>query len=534
MPRIAARAASVTALVAAGLSIALPAEAAHKPAPTKTTTTTATTTTAVAPAGQTTAVASAFGFDTGVVGWSPVATVASYVAGIGHDAAGSLAVTASGLFTGGISPKFPVTPGARYSADAWELAALSGHNVGVAIEFLDANGNAIAGSTQFGQPVADSAASWTRTSRVVGFAPANAVTAQVFALSLDSTLNLVDYVDDVTIWRTTGYATPLAGPLSTSGSKVIDAQGRAVHLHGVQLGGMRNTNWNTNTVSTAEVDAAHRYGANFARLPVSENPMTPGDCSYDTNYVSTVDRIVHDVTSRGMMLLLDLHTNAVTSCGDWSQQQKMPDGEAVTFWKTYAAEYKSNPLVAFDLYNEPHDVTDTVWRNGGSVFSGGVTYTTPGMQSLYDTVRSTGATNLVFASGNGWASTYPSGAPLTGTTNLVWGVHAYTCPAATPANGGTCQAGPGGVEDPSGILDHFAQIGATQPVMVTEFGWPDPSDGRYLAAVDSYATSHGWVGWNAFVFNNFTGGQFDLMKDVGALWNPTQAGMAAINAMLTD
>jgi beta-glucanase (GH16 family) len=41
MPRIAARAASVTALVAAGLSIALPAEAAHKPAPTKTTTTTA-------------------------------------------------------------------------------------------------------------------------------------------------------------------------------------------------------------------------------------------------------------------------------------------------------------------------------------------------------------------------------------------------------------------------------------------------------------------------------------------------------------
>ena len=534
MPRFANRAASVTALVAAGLSIALPAEAAHKPAPTKTTTTVVASAPTTAPAGQATVVKTAYDFGSGLTGWSPVANPASWVAGIGHNAAGALAVTTAGMFTGAVSPKFAVTPGARYSADAWTLAALTGHNVGVAIKFLDSSGNAIAGSVQFSQAVTDNATTWARTNRVVGFAPANAATAEVFALSMDPSLNLIDYVDDVTVWQSTSYAAPLAGPLKTSGSKVLDAQGREVHLHGVQLGGMRATNWNANTVSTAEVDAAHRYGANFARLPVSENPMTPGDCSYDANYVSTVDRIVNDVTSRGMLMLLDLHTNAVSSCGDWSQQQKLPDNGAVTFWQTYAAKYKNNPLVAFDLYNEPHDVSDSVWRNGGSVFTGGVTYTTPGMQKLYDTVRATGATNLVFASGNGWASSYPAGAPLTGTSNLVWGVHAYTCPSATPANGGTCQSGPGGLEDPSGILGNFAQIGATQPVMVTEFGWPDPTDGRYLAAVDSYATSHGWVGWNAFVFNNFTGGPFDLMKDVGALWNPTQAGMAAITAMLND
>ena len=532
MNRIATRATCVAAFAAAALSLALPAEAAHRPATTRTGT--AALTPALAPVGQTTVVKTAYDFGAGLAGWSPVATVASYVPGVGHDAAGSLAVTASGLFTAAVSPKISVTPGARYSADAWELAAITGHNVGVAIKFLDASGNAIAGSTQFGQAITDSPTAWTRTNRVVGFAPANADSAQVFAVSDDSVVNLVDYVDDVTVWQSSGYATTIAGPLTTSGNKVLDAQGREVHLHGVQLGGMRNLSWTPTTVTTAEVDAAHRYGANFARLPVSENPMTPGDCSYDANYVNTVDRIINDVTSRGMLLLLDLHTNAVTACGDWSQQQKMPDSEAVTFWQTYANKYKNNPLVAFDLYNEPHDITDSVWRNGGSVFSGGVTYATPGMQSLYNSVRATGAKNLVFASGNGWAGTYPSGAPLTGTTNLVWGVHAYTCPVATPAHGGTCTPGPGGVEDPSTILGHFAQIGATQPVMVTEFGWPDPTDGQYLTAVDNYATSHGWVGWNAFVFNNFTGGQFDLMKDVGALWDPTQAGMAAITAMLNN
>jgi hypothetical protein len=533
-----ARAAGVATVVGAVLSVALPAQAGHhKPAPSTTTpsTTTATTTPpASVPAGQSTVVQSAYSFDSGLTGWTPLVAATSWIAGVGHTAAGALAVTASGLNTAAASPKFAVTPGARYSADAWSLAALTGHQVGVALKFFDSSGAAIASATELSQGVPDTVGTWTRTYRVVGFAPANAATAQVYTASRDGLTGLIDYFDDVTVWQTTGYATPLVGPLSTSGAKVLDAQGREVHLHGVQLGGMRSTNWTTNTVSTAEIDAAHRYGANLARLPVGENPMTPSDCSYDANYVSTVDRIVNDVTSRGMLLLLDLHTNAAANCGDWGNQQKLPDTKAVTFWQTYANKYKNNPLVAFDLYNEPHDISDTIWRNGGSVYTSGVTYQAAGMQKLYDTVRATGATNLVFASGNGWASTYPAGAPLTGTTNLVWGVHAYTCPAATPANGGVCQSGPGGVEDPSGILSNFAQIGTTQPVMVTEFGWPDASDGRYQTAVDNYATSHGWVGWNAFFFNNFTGSSFDLMKDVGSLWDPTQAGMSAINAMLAD
>jgi hypothetical protein len=535
MRRIVTRAVGIVAVAAAVMSVALPADAgAKKRAATTTTVTSTSTTPTVLPAGQTSVVASSATFGSGLAGWLPLGAPTAWVGSVGHTGAGALAVTASGLNTAAASPSFSVTPGARYSADAWSLAAVTGHQVGVAMKFFNSSGAVVAGSTQFGQPVTDKVGSWTRTNRVVGFAPATAVTAQVFALSADSVLGVVDYVDDVTVWKTTSHAAADVGPLTTSGTKVLDAQGRQVHFHGVQLGGMRTMNWNTNTVSTAEIDAAQRYGANFARLPVSENPMVPGDCSYDANYVSTVDRIVNDVTSRGMVLLLDLHTNAVTDCGAWGDQQSLPDAKAVSFWQTVANRYKSNPLVAFDLYNEPHDISDSVWRNGGTVTSGGVTYQAVGMQKLYDTVRATGATNLVFASGRGWAATYPSTAPLTGTTNLVWAVHAYTCPIATPANGGSCQSGPAGVKDPSGILGNFAQVGTTQPVMVTEFGWPDPSDGDYIAAVDAYATSHGWLGWNAFVFNNFTGSQFDLMKDVGALWNPRQSGMAAITAMLSN
>ena len=111
-----------------------------------------------------------------------------------------------------------------------------------------------------------------------------------------------------------------------------------------------------------------------------------------------------------MFIMLDLHTNALTACAAPTQQD-MPDAKAVTVWTTLANRYKSNPLVGFDLYNEPHDVSDTVWHSGGTVTSSGVTYQAVGMQTLYNTVRATGATNLVFASGTNWATAFPGDRP---------------------------------------------------------------------------------------------------------------------------
>jgi hypothetical protein len=525
---------TVAALVAALMSLALPAQAGHKK-PVNSTTTTTSTAPAAAPSGQVTTTVDQSSFDNSLDGWVPAGSPTSWTATLGHGAPGAIAVSASGVFTAASSPAFAVRPGARYSADAWTLAGTGGgHLVAMALKFFDAKGQPIAGSAQLGQAAADTTSEWTRAHRAIGFAPDNAVTGTVLVLSMDATTGVVDYFDDVTVTQTTGSAAAVVGPLTTSGTSVVDGRGRRVQLHGVQLGGMKNMNWTANTVTIEEIDAAHRWGANLARLPVAENPFVPGDCSYDPNYVSTVDRIVNDATSRGMVLLLDLHTNAVTKCGVWDEQQKLPDAQAVAFWQTAATRYKNNPLVAFDLYNEPHDVTDAQWRNGGTVTSGGVTYAAVGMQKLYDTVRATGAHNLVFASGRGWASVYPVTAPLTGTSNLVWAVHAYTCPTATPANGGACLSGPAGVADPTGILANFVNVGMSQPVMVTEFGWPDPTDGDYITNVASYATAHGWVGWNAFTFSMFTGSQFDLVKDPGLLWDPRPSGVSVINGMLGD
>jgi len=212
----------------------------------------------------------------------------------------------------------------------------------------------------------------------------------------------------------------------------------------------------------------------------------------------------------------------------------MPDDESIRFWQQMATRFRHNPLVAFDLYNEPHGITDSVWLDGGSTTSFGVTYHGVGVRQLYQTIRATGARNLVFIGGNAYATVFPGTAPLAGTTNVVYAAHAYTCPHDIPSRGGDCHGGPGGFLDPSHILDRFVAAGAQLPVVVTEFGWPDPKDGTYVSNVIRFVQSHGWAGWAAFVVNGGTRGLFNLVGHVGHYWQPSPVGMAAIAAMTGD
>jgi hypothetical protein len=111
------------------------------------------------------------------------------------------------------------------------------------------------------------------------------------------------------------------------------------------------------------------------------------------------------------------------------------------------------------------------------------------MQQLYNAVRGTGANNLVFIGGNAWSKTWSSTAPLQGVSNVVYAVHSYNCGYAP------CAAN----YDPTTLLSGFAGRGV--PVMVTEFGWPEATDGHYTRNVITWAENQGW-GWSAWAWNS--------------------------------
>jgi hypothetical protein len=181
--------------------------------------------------------------------------------------------------------------------------------------------------------------------------------------------------------------------------------------------------------------------------------------------------------------------------------------------------------VVFDLYNEPHNVADQVWLNGGTAWNGLVPYGVAGMQQLYSSVRATGANNLVIVSGNNWANSLPS--TLVSGSNIAYGVHVYTCPQAPPPSSSCSGSNP---YDPSPMLQPWVAPSATVPVIVSEFGWPTNSNSTYNAAVIAFAQAHGW-GWNAFAWSLNAPWGLLATDPAGGPYEPAVSGMPVLAAL---
>ncbi len=212
-------------------------------------------------------------------------------------------------------------------------------------------------------------------------------------------------------------AAPKLPALHTKGSQILDNKNRPVVLRGVNVACMEwSSDGEGHFLDTVKV-AIQDWNANIIRVPLSQDRWFgkgPEQKDGGVNYRDLVKKAVDYASSNRCYVLLDLHWNNV---GEWGRnigQHYMPDMYSVDFWKDCAKAYKNNPAVLFDLYNETHDITWDLWKNGGEVKetkgAGArqgtfkpITYQSPGMQGLLDTIRKAGARNLIVAGGLDWA-----------------------------------------------------------------------------------------------------------------------------------
>jgi endoglucanase len=199
--------------------------------------------------------------------------------------------------------------------------------------------------------------------------------------------------------------------LRVKGNQVLTGDGNPIWLQGVNVVSLE---WSAGgeQVMKAALVATEQWNANIIRLPVAQKwwfGKGPGQKDGGAGYRQLVDEVVNLVANRGKYVLLDLH------------QFGAPRQEHADFWKDAATRYKDHPSLLFDLFNEPHGMSWEVWRNGGEVKEKtkpgeedaflspeekariAETRRSIGMQRLLDTVRETGARNVVLVGGLDYA-----------------------------------------------------------------------------------------------------------------------------------
>ncbi len=229
--------------------------------------------------------------------------------------------------------------------------------------------------------------------------------------------------------------------LTVQGTNVLNALGRQIWLRGVNIASLEWSNQGEH-MDEAFAEALPNWHANVIRLPLAQDRWF-GKAQHQkdggASYRGIVDRLVDNCAAAGAYLDLDLHWS---DTGQWSveggklAQHCMPDHYSVLFWRDVATRYKNHPNVIFGLYNEPHDVSWSIWRDGGAVSgkpSKSATnpaptfYESAGLQKLYETVRATGAGNVVTVSGLDWGydlSGVLEGYAIKG-TNILYETHPY-------------------------------------------------------------------------------------------------------------
>ena len=248
----------------------------------------------------------------------------------------------------------------------------------------------------------------------------------------------------------TGAGSTGAGNLSikVAGRTLVDASNHTVYLRGVNRSGTEYACIQGHGIfdgpsDAASVEAIASWHVNVVRIPLNEdcwlgingvNPAYGGN-----NYRQAIIDYVNLLNQHGLYAILELHWSAPGTTVA-AAQMPMPDqSHSPAFWTSVAATFKSNAAVMFDLFNEPYpgnnaDTTAawTCWASGGTC--PGLPYPVAGMQELLNSVRSTGAKNVVMLGGIQYANTldhWSTYAPHDPDGQLVASFHNYNSEICT-------------------------------------------------------------------------------------------------------
>ncbi len=296
------------------------------------------------------------------------------------------------------------------------------------------------------------------------------------------------------------FSTFASKKLKVSGKNLVDPAGATVRLLGINRAGSEYMCVNASSVfdgSTGpnSITGMLTWNINTVRLPLNEScwlglSTAPTHVLPDEYQQQIVD-YVYNLHLKGLYVVLDLHWTSHNGLA--TAQTTMADAaNAPAFWSSVATRFKNDPMVIFDLYNEPilddnnHNPAGNndpwaCWLSGCTTREG---WPTAGMQQMLTAVRNTGATQVVIANGVNWSAKldgWLSHKPSDPANNLMAGIHMYN---------------DNGCHDLNCWNNAATNVAAQVPLVTGELGERD-CQSTFIKTYMDWADSHGvgYLGW---------------------------------------
>jgi endoglucanase len=318
------------------------------------------------------------------------------------------------------------------------------------------------------------------------------------------------------LWSSAASATP-AISIAVEGNHLVDWAGAPVVLRGANTSGTEYACVSEKSIfdgaqeaAPSSIAAMQKWGFNVARVELNEScwlGIQGVKAAYSgAAYQQAIEQYVEALNAAGMYVIIDMHFSSTGAKAKVKGQLPMPDERyAPAFWSSVADAFKGNPAVIFDLFNEPYPNGNSdsaaSWtcdlRGSAGGTCKGFHYEAAGMQQLLDSVRTTGASNVVMVGGPQFAGDLDEWLryePVDPLHQLAASIHIYwknpSHPDFSPCYLASCW---------SGVL---APLSAQVPIVAGEVGELDCGDTLYPPFLE-FADEHGisYLAWAWFVGN---------------------------------